>query len=475
MMDYDLTKSEGKPLYEVLYSCIKDDIFRGNLKPGQQVMSKRKLAEHLKVSVTTVENAYLQLGVEGYLSSQQGRGFFVNEIERPLVLGEQPYNPAKKLFQPVPEEAEEEFLIDFKANESSFSLFPFSTWSRLMRQVVSSQDPALLKTVPFNGIYILRKAIADYLLRFRGMHVDPAQIIVGAGTEYLYSRLLQLFGPENVFAIEDPGYKKFADISLHMGIVWDYIPIDEKGIRMDRLSKSQANVVHVSPANHFPTGIVMPISRRIDLLHWADEDPRRYIIEDDYDSELRYSGRPIPTLYEFDINDQVIYLNTFSKSLVPSLRISYMVLPVPLLERYKETMSFYSCTVSSFEQLTLASFISEGYFERHINRLKKHYHERRDLIMSAFRKSKLSQIATIVEADAGTHFLLRLNTRLSDEMIREEGKKRKMVLSLLSDYENMPRLSNSRTVIINYAGIDEGKIALALSILEDIFSDEIDT
>lgn len=242
---------------------------------------------------------------------------------------------------------------------------------------------------------------------------------------------------------------------------------------MDRLTRSRANVVHVSPANHFPTGTVMPINRRIELLHWADEDPRRFIIEDDYDSELRYSGKPIPTLYETDVNDRVIYLNTFSKSLVPSLRISYMVLPMSLLKRYRKTMSFYSCTVSSFEQLTLAAFIENGYFERHISRLKKHYHERRDIIIDAFRNSKLSQIATIIEADAGTHFLLRVNTVLTDEEIREAGNKKRIYLSLLSDYEAHPSIANSRTIVINYAGIEGEKIGLAISLLEEIFKAEL--
>jgi len=468
MLTYNLVKNPKITLYDSLYSNIRDDILSGKIRENEKLPSKRSLANHLKISVTTVENAYSQLLLEGYIHSEAGRGFFVNELTRSI----SGFGSKKSSFSSNisdEEENEPDYLIDFKVNRSSLSLFPFATWSRVMRNVLSSQDKDLLETVPYNGIYSLRKAISGYLRSNRNMDVSPSQIIIGAGTEYLYSRLLQLLGSDSIYAIEDPGYKKFADISGSQGILWDYIPIDDQGMRIDRLRKSKANIIHISPANHFPTGTVMPISRRMELLEWAYEDSSRFIIEDDYDSELRYTGKLIPAMYAIDDHSKVIYMNTFSKSLVPSIRISYMILPQMLLARYKKSLSFYSCTVSSFEQLTLAKFISEGYFERHISRLKQHYRLRRDRIISAISESGLSRVARIEEADAGTHFLLRLNTEMSDDEIRRAADEHRIHFAMLSDYEKIHTVKNSRTIVVNYAGLDSDRIDRAVAILEDIF------
>lgn len=465
MLTYDLHKTAGTPVYEALYINIRNDILSGRIREGEKLPSKRSLAQHLLISVTTVENAYAQLLLEGYIHSEPGRGFFVNSLNIP----DAPARPSKSIQLADPDETEEDYIIDFKVNQSSLSLFPFSTWSRILRKILSAQDVELLKTVPYNGVYSLRRAIADYLYSAKGMNVDPAQIIIGAGTEFLYGRLLQLLGADSIYAIEDPGYKKFADISRNQGILWDYIPIDDEGMRIDRLKSSKANIVHVSPANHFPTGIVMPINRRMELLEWAYEDASRFIIEDDYDSELRYVGKIIPPMQQIDNMGKVIYMNTFSKSLVPSIRISYMVLPPILLSRYRKSLSFYSCTVSSFEQLTLARFISGGFFERHINRLKVHYREKRDALIDAIRSSKLSSVSHIEECDAGTHFLLRINTPMSDDEIRQSSREHKIHLAMLSDYEKIHTVKNSRTIVLNYAGLDSDKIALAVGILEDMF------
>lgn len=468
MLTYNLNKSPSHPLYDELYSNIRDDILSGRIAVNEKLPSKRSLANHLQISVTTVENAYSQLILEGYIHSEQGRGFFVNNFAGST----DDFVPAIKHFD-ANEIAEEkdgaDYFIDFRANRSSLSLFPFSTWSRLMRSILSSQDLKLLETVPYNGLFPLRSAIAGHLRKFRNMNVLPSQIIIGAGTEYLYSRLLQLLGSDSIFAIEDPGYKIFAEISGSQGIMWDYIPIDSEGMQIDRLRSGKANVIHISPANHFPTGTVMPINRRMELLEWAYENNSRFIIEDDYDSELRYTGKMIPTMYAIDNKEKVIYMNTFSKSLVPSIRISYMVLPPLLLERYRKSLSFYSCTVSSFEQLTLARFISEGYFERHINRLKQHYREKRDLIIAAISNSKISKFARIEEADAGTHFLLRLDTSMSDNEIRESAHTHKINFAMLSDYEKHHNENNSKTIVLNYAGLDPEQIDQAIYILESMF------
>ena len=475
MLTYNLDQFKGKPLYEALYMCIRNDILSGTIGINEKLPSKRSLASHMNISVTTVENAYAQLITEGYIRAEHGRGFFVNKMDLASDSSSMQIltdDDRETLDIPSPD-PEPEYVIDFKSNQTALNMFPMATWARIMRNILSYQDIKLLETVPYNGVKALRTAIAEHLHAFRNMNVDPEQIIIGAGTEYLYSRLLTLFGRDSIIAMEDPGYKKFADISKARGILANYVPIDSEGMRIDRVLAGKANILHVSPANHFPTGTVMSVSRRMDLLDWARRRPERYIIEDDYDSELRYSGKPIPTMYSIDTSQKVIYINTFSKSLVPSIRISYMVLPPLLLSRYRETLSFYSCTVSSFEQLTLAHFISQGYFERHINRLKQHYKENRDLLMEAISKSPLSLIARIKEANAGTHFLLSVNTYMSDAQIRDAAAVNKINLAMLSDYEYELSLRNTRTLVINYAGLDKDKIDTAVGILEKIFETDI--
>ena len=360
MITYDLEQRGNLSKYEYLYRCIRSDIRRGVLFAGYKLPSKRMLAQHLSISVSTVEQAYDLLASEGYVQPRKGSGFYVAHIPRSLVH----INPFA-----IATDEEDMWQVpdfDFKANKCSLNLFPKDTWLRIMRRTLSEGNETLFETVPFNGLAELREAIARYLYEFKGIYATPDQIIVGAGTEYLYSRLLQLFGSRAVIAIGDPGYKKLADISRSVGTLWEYVPLDDEGILVDELAKSPAEIVHVSPANHFPLGIEMSSSRRKELLRWVNEDPHRYIIEDDYDSELRFSGRAQPALFTQDLNQRVIYLNTFSKTLVPSLRISYMVLPKQLMDLYARQLSFYSCTVSSFEQGALARFIRGGYFVCHM-------------------------------------------------------------------------------------------------------------
>ena len=327
----------------------------------------------------------------------------------------------------------------------------------------------MLKTVPYKGLFRLRTAISAYLARNRGMEVSPSQIIVGAGTEYLYSRLIQLFGRTCTFASEDPGYKKFAAIASSYGNPWEYIPIDEDGLMIDALEESGADVIHVSPSNHFPTGIIMPVTRRMELFEWANHVRKRYIIEDDYDSEFRYSGHLINPMYTQDTRNKVIYINTFSKSLVPSLRISYMILPPALMERYEQTMSFYSCTVSSFEQYALAWFIADGHFERHIGRMRQHYKKQRALILKELAVSPLAAISQVQERSAGTHFLLRVHTALSGNEIRLRAGEAGLSISTFSDYYNLATEDTDRTLVINYAAIEAEKIPEVLRRLSSIF------
>ena len=296
--------------------------------------------------------------------------------------------------------------------------------------------------------------------------MTPEQIIIGAGTEYLYGLLIQLFGQDKVYAVENPGYHKIAKIYENSRVKYCYIPISAKGIDALELESSGAQIVHLSPSHHFPTGIVTPIGTRYELLAWATRQPGRYIIEDDYDSEFRLSGKPIPTLQSIDQSERVIYMNTFTKSLSSTIRISYMVLPKHLLEQFAKRLSFYSCTVSNFEQYTLARFIEDRYFEKHINRMRTYYRKIRDELLDAIANSALATHCNIAEEDSGLHFLLHIDTSLPDDALSAKAKECGLHLSFLSEYyeKGSPNIP-AHTLIINYSGLTSEKIPQVITLL----------
>lgn len=462
MLTYDMSKRGKLTMYEYLYQRIREDIQQGHIKGGEKLPSKRALAEHLQVSIKTVENAYDQLLLEGYICSEEKKGYFANRINRMR-------NHLSSYESFATGEKEEQYLADFTANGINFEKFPFATWAKVMRETLTDYDTSLLKTIPFNGVDKLREQIARHLYRHRGMQVSPDHIIIGAGTEYLYNRLLQLLGQEARYAIENPGYRKIAKIYDAYHVSWEAVDIDAQGMNVEALRGTTANVVHVSPGHHYPMGLVMPVGRRQELLAWASEEMNRYIIEDDFDCEFRMAGRPIPSMQSMDNNHRVIYMNTFSKTMVPSLRVSYMVLPEKLMERYVSTMNFYSCTVSGFEQYALATFMEKGYFERHLRRMVTYYRQQHEKILKMFRESSLLSIGKILEEDAGTHFLLKLDTGLSDTEIKWAAKEHGILLNCLSEYCFAHAERYKGILLINYSDIEERELQQAILALEEIF------
>ena len=464
MLTYDINHRGNQSIYEYLYQSIRRDILEGKLQQGEKLPSKRSLASHLNVGVITVANAYEQLLTEGYIRSVERKGYFVENLSR--------YNRKKAAAETdyPPEPPEREFFADFKANRIGLRHFPAATWNRFMREALSLHNDTLWKTIPYNGLYELRLAISDYLLQNRGMKVSPSQIIIGAGTEYLYSRLMQMFGRACTFGIEDPGYKKFAAISASFGNPWKYIPIDESGLMIDLLEDSGADVVHVSPANHFPTGTVMPITRRLELFEWVNRVRKRYIIEDDYDSEFRYASRPIPALGELDRTGRVVYVNTFAKSLAPGLRIGYLVLPNALMARYRERFSRYSSTVPSFDQHTLAAFMHTGGFERHISRSRKVYQARRDALMAALDRELADLPHEVSRSEAGLHLLLHMRNGMLEHELMERAKTVGVRVYPLSAYYTPPVKPPRATLVLGYAGLTEQQIDEAAKLLKQAWS-----
>ena len=297
----------------------------------------------------------------------------------------------------------------------------------------------------------------------------PEQIIIGAGTQTLYNLIVQLLGRSHVYALENPGYPQLAAAYQANDVFCRYLPMDAQGIRADVLENSGADILHISPSHQFPTGIVMPVSRRYELLRWAAKKSSRYIIEDDYDCEFRLFGKPIPPLQSIDTEEKVIYINTFSKTLAPTFRISYMLLPPHLASLFYDKLGFYSCTVSNFEQFTLAKFIEDGYFERHINKMKNYYREQRHKILAAIYSSPLAAVSQITERNAGTHFVLHINTKLTEAEVRKAALAADMCLSFYSDYSHNTEENNGCTLVINYAAIEADKIAAVIERLSSLF------
>ena len=466
MLTYSFENMDGDSMYEYLYRCIKQDILKKKIKAGEKLPSKRTFAKNLGVSTITVESAYAQLVAEGYLYSLPKRGYYVCGLESPADRAAEsrtvPAPPPAE--RPVRTPVRRTYWADFVGSSVARDMFPFSVWVKLLRDVTAGEDEtALLTDTSAGGIRQLRQAIADHLYQFRGMTIDPDQIVVGAGTEYLYSVLIQLLGRDKGYAVEDPGYLRLSKIYEKNDVVTHHIPMDGAGIIPQKLEESGAAILHITPSHHFPTGVVMPVSRRYEFLSWASKGEDRYIIEDDYDCEFRLAGRPIPTLQSIDVMEKVIYINTFSKSLAPAFRISYLVLPRHLVTRFYETLGFYSGTVSCLEQMTLARFLSQGYFEKHINRMRNHYRALRDRLLSQLAKSPLADRVTITEENAGLHFLLALDTDRSDEEILRSAEEEDIRISFVSQYYYAGEDRRPHVLVMNYSGLEEDKVPEAVA------------
>lgn len=464
MLTYTFSSTDSEPLYGQLYRFMKEDIVTGVLTADEKLPSKRSFAKNLGISTITVENAYAQLIAEGYVYSLPKRGFFVTDIRNALLIQRERGGRKKEREQAPPKK----YTADFTSNQTCQEQFPFSIWAKLMRAVLKEDREGLMVNAPCAGIRPLREAIAGHLKDFRGMEVEPEQIIVGAGTEYLYGLLLQLLGFEKCYGVEDPGYHKIYSIYRSHRVPCSYVEMDGAGVRIPSLVEKNVDVVHISPSHHFPTGIVMPVSRRYELLGWAAGKEGRYIIEDDYDSEFRLTGKPIPSLQSIDVQEKVIYMNTFTKTLSSTVRISYMVLPEHLAKEFSERLNFYSCTVSNFEQYVLARFIGEGYFEKHINRMRNYYHDKRDELLKQIENSRLSDCCSISEEDAGLHFLLNVDTALSDRELCETLEKEGIRISSVAQYYAGNREGKEHIFVMNYSSLEEKSMEQVIRCMEKV-------
>ena len=354
-MKYHISTKNKTSAYMQLYLQIRQDITNRVYRFGTKLPSKRLLAELTNVSVITVEHAYAILCDEGYVESRQRSGYFVIYKENDFIsIGENSYNA----------------LSHTVNTHNSKSTFPFSVIAKTMRKVLLDYNESILVKSPNHGCFELRSAISSYLARSNGITVKPESIIIGSGAEYLYSLIVQLLGNKRVFAIENPSYEKIRQVYTACQVELDMLKMGRDGIKTSELQRTNATVLHVTPFNSYPSSITATVSKRNEYIRWA-ETRDGYIIEDNYDSELTLSTKAEDTVFSMSPTDNVIYLNTFSKTVAPSIRVGYLVLPESLLNDFQKKLGFYSCTVPVFEQYVLAELINSGDFERHINRVRR--------------------------------------------------------------------------------------------------------
>ncbi len=355
-MNYRIDTKKKKPAYIQLYDFLVHDIVSGMYPYGRKLPSKRTIAADVGVSVITVEHALSLLCDEGYAESRERSGCFVIYRESDFLQEHSTsYSPGE---------------LPAVQQHHRVGEFPFTVLARTMRRVLSDRGEEILVKSPNHGCMELRREICLYLARSRGMEVKPSQVIIGSGAEYLYVLISQLAGKERIFALEQPCYDKILKVYSSMGIKYVSLPLTPEGISSADLARTQATVLHVTPFNSFPSGITVGISKKKEYIRWAKQRGG-IIIEDNYDSEMTVSRKPEDTLFSLAGGKGVIYINTFSKTIAPSMRIGYMLLPEDMTELFNNKLGFYSCTVPLFEQFVLAELLKTGDFERHINRVRR--------------------------------------------------------------------------------------------------------
>jgi len=449
-----LDQNAPRPLYQQLYESLSAQIRAGRLKSGDRLPSKRNLASQLAVAVNTVDTAYQMLVAEGYLEARAKSGFFVLEYTDMLPRTEPP-RPEQKP-QPAPSVPPPKF--DLSTGAVDTALFPFRTWGRIQKELLYNGS-SLLSHGHRQGDPELRRELEAYLRSYRGVICSPEQIVVGAGVEYLLGLVAALLRG-GAAAIENPGYDRPRTILENNGIACRCVGIDNGGLDPAALEASRANLCYVTPSHHFPTGVTMPAGRRAQLLRWAAARPGRYILEDDYDAEFRFDMRPIPSLQGMAGPDgPVVYLCTFSKSLAPSIRIACMVLPWPLLERYRQAFGSYASTVSRFEQQTLRLFLEEGYFTRHLARMRGTYKSRMERLAASLEEGFGRENIRLTGRHTGLHLLLTLpggpgEERMIASALREGVKLRGLSKYYMADREQCPE----NTVVLGYASLRDEEI-----------------
>lgn len=460
-LDIFLNKSDNDPLYYQLYSNIAQAVQKGELAAGEKLPGKRTAATQLGVSVNTVDEAYQMLAAEGYVQAQPRRGFVVCRLEQVVPL------PHRKAQMPRPEpDVRQKWDYSFGTGDLDWELFPKKTWNRLFREVLSQRDD-LFAQGDGRGEKELRQAISEYLRGYRGVQCSSGQIVVGAGLEVLFGMLARMM-QGTTFALEDPGYPKAGHILENMGLPTLYIPVDGAGMDSSRLQQSGAGAVYLTPSHQFPTGGVMPAGRRTEILQWAAQSGG-VILEDDYDSEFRFDGRPLRSLQGLDQTGHVVYAGTFSRSLAPGLRAAYLVLPPDMGKAWRQMYGDYACTVSRPEQHTLARLMQQGHFARSLNRVRNVYRARRDLLLQQLEQQLAGLDYQVENTHTGLYFVLQTG-KLNAFTLAEQARSAGIKIHCLQEYARLAdKAQQFNGLLLGYGGLQEVDIPRAVGALAKIW------
>lgn len=452
-MMLNINPEDKTPLYIQIYEKIKDKINQSELQQGQKLPSKRQLAAANGVSQNTVIKAYDQLLIEGYIRSEERRGYFVEDIDFLQMPLQSKKSPEDFDWE---KEASESSVLDLTRSNPDPSLFPFSVFSKIYAGLLNSQDENLLRASPGQGSFELRHAIAAYLNQSRGVPCQTDQLILAPNSQMLLEILFNLYPEIKRIGMEDPGYSGYHSLFKVRQIEEEAVPLDREGIMVDELDKSGVDTVFVTPNHQFPTGSIMPLERRQQLLLWAQEKPGRIIIEDDYDSEFKYSGIPVPPLIQLDHHQQVVYLGSFTRVLSPSIRLSYLVLPEKMMKRFNKSYTHLSSSLSSFTQHAVYRFIKDGHFTSHLNRSRRLYKKKRDLLIRSIQK--IDPQAVFYGEEAGLSLLVRPSHSFDGLRLQKLCLKENILLNLLSNYKSQPSKQDEKILYLSFSSIPLEKI-----------------
>ena len=468
MIILNLDNKSEIPLYVQIYNEIKKLIQTKILNANEKLPSKKDFMDYYNISQNTIQNALYLLLEEGYIFSIERKGYFVSDIENLIIHNvkienKRQYKEKKKIH------------FDFSYSGVDKKSLARTIFKRITKDVYDEENDDLLFQGHIQGDLLLRKSICEYLSQSRGFKVDAEQVVISSGTEYLFYIIFKLFNYE-IYGLENPCHKMFKELFLTNNISFKAISLNENGIVIDDLKKYNVNIAYVTPSHQFPTGAIMSISRRTELLNWANENPNRYIVEDDYDSEFKYTGRPIPALKASDINDKVIYLGSFSKSISPAIRVSYLVLPKVLLNIYQKKLPYFICPVPTLNQKILYRFIKDGYFVKHINKMRTLYKKKREFLVNTIKTYStkiLNKEIQIQGADAGLHMVIKLNQKINEKEFLKECLENSLKLYSLEEYYLEEINSETSYFLLGYANlvnqeIEEG-IILLLQILKKYY------
>ena len=444
-----LNNNSGTPLYIQIYGQLKEEIIAGRLPQNSKLPSTRHLSETLNVGRNTVENAYLQLASEGYVQSKAGSGFIVQNINSIMDFIEHE-NYSMDQTEPKHGKSGSSLIYTYKFEYSHLISidFPMNIWKKVSNKALASLTPEdMTKYCERNGDLELRNDLRDYLRKSRGLSCDAEQIIICSGFDYALSLLSQLLRPGfNQVAVEEPGYSGARDIFRNNGFTVVPITVEKDGLDITELTNSSAKIVYVTPSHQFPTGAVMPIQKRLLLLNWASRS-NGIIIEDDYDSELRYNSRPIPSINSITKSENVVYVGTLSKALSPSLRVSYMVLPLKLMKLYNKDFKMYQCPVALVQQRIIHQFIHSGHWERHLRRSCNANKKKHDLLIQTIEEL-LGDSVIIHGRNAGLHILLESTQGLTEkEMVDKSGEYGVLVYPVSTFWIDANRYPNNMVLL----------------------------